>query len=85
MGERAPLQLSSQGTDPRAVLGDSPSHRKGGYVIRDTRESACRALCRPPALTPHTLLCANLPSATLSTQVLPSFPRYDLKATEGQP
>ena len=67
-------RLSSRGTGTRAVLGDSPSQHKGGSAVRDARESACWGPCRPPALTPHTLLSANLPPVRLSTQVLPSFP-----------
>ena len=85
MGGPAPLWLPSQGTGPRAVLGDGPSHLKGGSVVRGTQGSAHSAPCWPPILTPHTLLSANLPPATISTQVLSSFPRHDLKATEGQP
>ena len=76
-------RLSSQGTGPRAVLGDGPSHCKGGSVIRDTQESARRAPCRPPTLTPHILLSANLPPATLSPQVLPSFPDMTSKQPRG--
>ena len=64
--EGQPPRGSPQGTGPRAVLGDSPLHRKGGSVIRDTLESAHGALRCPPTLTPHTLLSANLPPATLS-------------------
>lgn len=79
----SPPRLSSRGTGTRALLGDSPSHRKGGSAIRDARESACWALCRPPALTPHTLLSANLPPVRLSTQVLPSFPHMTSKQLRG--
>ena len=47
MGGPAPLWLSSQGTGPRAVLGDGPSHHKGGSVIRGTQGSAHSAPCWP--------------------------------------
>ena len=65
-GRPAPPRLSSRDTGPRAVLGDGSSHRKGGSVIRDTWKSSRGAPCCPPALTPHTLLSANVPPATLS-------------------
>ena len=65
-GGPAPPRLSSQDTGPWAVLGDGSSRRKGGSVIRDTWDSASGAPCRPPALTPHTLLSENVPPATLS-------------------
>ncbi|CAM9585045.1 unnamed protein product [Rangifer tarandus platyrhynchus] len=79
----SPPRLSSRGTGTRADLGARPLHQKGGSAIRDARESACWALCRPPALTPHTLLSANLPPVRLSTQVLPSFPDMTSKQPRG--
>lgn len=74
----SPPRLSS-----RALLGDSPSHRKGGSAIRDAQESACWGPCRPPALRPHILLSANLSPVRLSTQVLPSFPDMTSKQPRG--
>ena len=59
-GGPAPPRLSSWDTGPRAVLGDGSSHRKAGSVIRDTWDCACGAPCHPPALTPHTLVSANV-------------------------
>ena len=75
--------LSSRGTGTWAVPGESPSQRKGGSAVRDARESACWAPGRPPALTPHTLLSANLSPVRHSTQVLPSFPDMTSKQPRG--
>ena len=81
--EAQPPAALLSGHRPLGCSGDGPSHHKGGSVIRDTRESAHGAPHRPPTLTPHTLLSANLPRHTV-TQVLPACPRHDLKRTEGQ-